>query len=141
MVLKLNISNKGKSWKLEVETDVLAGKSVGETIDGKEIKPELAGYELRITGGSDIAGFPMKESAEGIGLRRVLLTKGWGMKDSTKGIRRRKTVRGKTIAEKIVQVNINVVKEGSKKLEEIFPEQNKPKEVAVSESKTESKQE
>ncbi len=137
MALKLNISNKGKAWKLEVEGDVLSGKSVGETFDGKEIKQELSGYELKITGGSDIAGFPMMEKVEGIGLRRVLLKKGWGMSDSIKGIRRRKTVRGKSIAEKIVQVNINVVKEGTKKLEEIFPEQNKPKEEAVSESRVE----
>ena len=66
--------------------------------------------------------------SEGIGLKRIMLTKGWGMREKTKGLRKRKTVRGKTISDKTVQVNIKVVKEGNKKLAEIFPEQNKPKE-------------
>ena len=46
MPLKLNISEKGKSWKLEVEPEVLSGKSIGDTFDGKLLKPELEGYEL-----------------------------------------------------------------------------------------------
>ena len=67
MVLKLNISNKGKAWKIELDVETLAGKSVGDKIQGKEIKPELEGYELEITGGSDFAGFPMYKETEGIG--------------------------------------------------------------------------
>ena len=139
MTLKLNLSHKGKTWKIEVESSILAGKSLGDKIQGKEIKPELEGYELKITGGSDFAGFPMKKDVEGIGLKRVLLTKGWGMHKrprgdkkkvpQPKGLRLRKTVRGKTISEKTIQVNMNILKQGSKKLKEIFPEQNKPKVV------------
>ncbi len=129
MVLKLNISEKGRTFKLEVESEALAGKSIGDVVNGEEINSDLSGYELKITGGSDFAGFPMKESVEGIGLRRVLLSKGWGMKDSRKGIRLRKTVRGKTIYEKTVQINLNVEKAGKKSLSEIFPEQNKAPEA------------
>ncbi len=138
MVLKLNISNKGKSWKLELETEILSGKSIGDRFDGKEIRHELEGYELEITGGSDFAGFPMSKDVEGIGLKRVLLVKGWGMHKrpkgnkkripKSKGLRLRKTVRGKTIFEKTVQLNLNVLKEGKKSLAEIFSEQDKPKE-------------
>jgi len=120
MTLKLNISESGKAYKLEIETDVLSGKSIGDKFDGKEINSDLSGYELEITGGSDIAGFPMKSDVEGLGLRRVLLTKGWGMHDKKKGIRLRKTVRGKVIGDKVVQVNLNVVKVGNKKLSDIF---------------------
>lgn len=133
MAFKLNISDKGKAWRLEVEGESLAGKSIGEKIEGKEIKSELEGYEFEITGGSDIAGFPLSRDVEGLGLRRVLLKKGWGMRDKRKGVRIRKTVRGKTISDKTIQINMKVIKEGNKKLDEIFPEQNKAKEAVKAE--------
>ena len=41
------------------------------------------------------------------------------------GLRLRKTVRGKVISPLIVQINLKLIKEGSKKLSEIFPDQNK----------------
>lgn len=148
MPLKLNISEKGKAWKVEVEPDALEGKSIGDVIDGKLISADLAGYELEITGGSDFAGFPMKKSVEGVALKRVLLTKGWGLHTRPKGLskkpisfikglRLRKTVRGKTISEKSVQINIKVLKAGSKKLAEIFPDQNKAPEPVVKEAPAE----
>ena len=151
MVHKLNISEKGKAWKIEIEDARLNGKSVGEKIHGKEIKPELEGYELQITGGSDFSGFPLSEKVEGIGLKRLLLTRGWGLwtkpkglkkkrRKMTKGLRLRKTVRGKTISEKTIQINMNVVKIGKKPLFEIFPEQNKPREVAENKVKIEASQ-
>lgn len=133
MPIKLNISEKGKAWKLEVSEEVISGKSVGDKFDGKEIKPELEGYELEITGGSDSAGFPLSKAVEGIGLKAVLLKKGWGMKDQRAGVRLRKTVRGKTIAGTTSQVNINVLKSGKKPLAEIFAEQTKKEEPKTEE--------
>jgi small subunit ribosomal protein S6e len=137
MAYKINISEKGKTWKVESEATSLAGKSIGDKIQGKDIKHELEGYELEITGGSDIAGFPISKDVEGIGLRRILLTKGWGFRGKSKkkgtlpkGMRIRKTVRGKVISNSIVQINMQVLKEGHKKLHEIFSEQNKAKEKA-----------
>lgn len=127
MPIKLNISEKGKAWKLEVSEDLLSGKSIGDKFDGKEIKPELEGYELEITGGTDNAGFPLSKDVEGLGLKGLILKKGWGMKDSRAGIRLRKTVRGKTISGTTSQVNINVLKAGKKPLAEVFPEQGKEK--------------
>ena len=134
MAFKMNISDKGKAWRLEIEGEALVGKSVGEKIEGKELRKDLEGYEFEITGGSDIAGFPLSKDVEGLGLKRLLLKKGWGMRDNRKGVRIRKTVRGKTISEKIVQINMKVVKEGSKKLGEIFSEQNKIKEEVKAEA-------
>lgn len=91
MVFKLNIGHKGKSWKLELADEGLSGKSVGDTIKGDDVKSELAGYELLITGGSDNAGFPMFKEVDGVGLKRVLLTKGKGMRETKAGLRKRKT--------------------------------------------------
>jgi small subunit ribosomal protein S6e len=140
MPFKLNISDKeGKSWKLETEAEALSGKVVGDKVGGKDIGTDFDGYELEITGGSDIAGFPLSKDVGGIGLKRVLLTKGWGMHKrpkgdkkrvpQPKGLRLKKTVRGNTISESTVQINMKVVKEGKKKLGEVFPDQNGPKEV------------
>lgn len=127
MPFKLNISDKGKAWKLETETEFLIGKSIGDIINGKEISPNLEGYELEITGASDIAGFPHSKNVEGLGLKPLLLRKGWGMKDNREGIRLRKTVRGKVLSQSSSQINFKVIKAGSKTLAEVFPEQNQPK--------------
>jgi len=121
MPLKLNISEKGKAWKLEVSEETLSGKSIGDKFDGKEIKPELEGYELEITGGSDLAGFALSKDVEGLGLKGLLLKKGWGMKDKRAGIRLRKTVRGKIVSATTSQLNIKVLKAGKKPLSEVFP--------------------
>lgn len=140
MAFKINIGNKGKSWKLESDSESLVGKIIGEKIEGSEISPELAGYDLEITGTSDKAGFPGMKEVEGHTLKGVLLSYGFGMHKKPKGLKKkkpnkkpkglrlRKTVRGNTISRDIVQINLKVLKQGSKKFEEIFPEQNKPKE-------------
>lgn len=139
MVFKLNISDKGKAWKVESSAESLIGKKIGEEIDGSELSDALAGYTLKITGGTDSSGFPHKPGLQGSELKRVVLIKGWGMHKKPRrggkkkiqtpdGLRLRKTVRGAGISEKSTQVNMQVVKHGSKPLNELFPEQNKPKE-------------
>ena len=141
MVFKLNISEKEKSWKLDIDSEVLVGKKIGETFQGKEISANLEGYELIITGASDIAGFPSKADIEGPELKAIILKRGWGMHKKPRregkkkvqtpdGLRLRKSVRGNQISDKTVQINIKVSKAGKKHLQEIFPEQNKPKETA-----------
>ncbi len=132
MPFKINIGHKGKTWKVESSSEALIGMKLGENIDGKDLSADLGGYELEITGASDKAGFPAKKDVEGLALKGLLLKKGWGMHTSRpKGLRRKKTVRGNTLSGDIVQINFRVMKEGGKKLEEIFPDQNKPKEKAA----------
>jgi len=138
MVFKLNISDKGKAWKVESTAESLIGKKIGDTVEGSDLAESLSGYTLKITGGSDSSGFPHKPGLQGGELKRLIFTKGWGMhkkqrwggkkKGSTfKGLRLRKTVRGAQISEKSIQVNMLVVKHGTKHLNELFPEQNQPK--------------
>ncbi|MCL5730262.1 MAG: 30S ribosomal protein S6e [Candidatus Pacearchaeota archaeon] len=148
MVFKINLSEKnGKTFKLESEAEGLIGKSLHDKILGNEISPELAGYEFEITGASDIAGFPSVEEVEGIGLKKILLKFGRGLKkrpkkegkkkrsdNRPKGFKLRKTVRGKTLSQSVVQVNMKVLKEGNKKLAEVFPEQNKAPEKPAEQS-------
>ena len=127
MPFKINISEKGKAWKVQTESEALVGKSVGDKIEGKDVHADMEGYELQVMGGSDHSGFPLSKDVEGIGLKGLLLSKGWGMKDKQHGLRLRKTVRGKTISPAVVQINLVVVKAGKKPLAEIFPDQNQPK--------------
>ncbi len=141
MAFKINISsNEGKTWKLEADAQGLNGKSLGDKVQGSEISPDLTGYELEIMGGSDSSGFPMYSKIEGIGLKGVILTKGWGMhkrprregkkkRSTPRGLRKRKTVRAKTISNAVVQINLKVLKIGNKHLKDIFPDQNQQKEL------------
>lgn len=127
MAFKIIIGDKGKAWKVDLDDESLIGKNVGDKIKGEDFKAELEGYEFEITGGSDMAGFPLSKDVDGTALKRKVLSKGWGMRDSTEGLRLRKTVRGKTLSTTTSQVNMKVVKAGTKALAEIFSDQNKPK--------------
>jgi len=143
MVFKINLSNKqGKTFKLEAEAPALIGKQLHDKINGKDVSPDLDGYELEITGASDKSGFTAMKEVEGVGLKKVLLSYEKGMKKrprkegkkklsnkNPKGLRLRKTVRGKVISDAISQINLKILKEGGKKLSEVFPEQNKTAEA------------
>ena len=135
MTFKINVSHKGKTFKVETEDEKLVGKSIGDKIDGKEISEELTGYEIEITGTSDKAGFTGVKTVEGPNLKKALLSYGHGMhkkpkgekkfNKKPKGLRLRKTVRGKEISLATVQINSKVLKEGIKKFDSLF---EKPKE-------------
>lgn len=149
MPFKINIGDKsGKSYKLELETEDLHGKSLHDKINGKEILADLEGFEFEIAGISDKAGFAGHKDVEGVGLKKVLLTYGKGMKKrvkregkkkfsnmAPKGLRLRRSMRGKVISPEITQINLRILKEGGKKLAEVFPDQNKPKEAKQEEKK------
>ncbi len=141
MPLKINIAEKhGKTYHIDLESENLFGKQISDRIKGNEISPELSGYELEITGASDKAGFPALGDFETLGLKGVLMGYGKGMHRRSRregkrkrsnftpnGLRLRRKVRGKILSPEIAQINFKVLKEGDKKLSEIFPEQNKLK--------------
>ena len=120
MVFKVNIAQKGKTHKLETESETLIGKKIGETFKGEDIDASLKGFELEITGTSDLSGIPGFKGLEGDTYHRKLLTKGPGMHDKRKGVRLRKTNRGEMISAKTRQINTIVKKEGEKKFEDLL---------------------
>ena len=139
MPFKINIGTKnGKTYKFETETKSIEGKELHQKILGKDLDlaselKSLEDYEFEITGASDKAGFTALESIPGTGLGRALLSYEKGMKKrprregkrkrsdyTPKGLRLRKTVRGRVISPDIVQINLKIIKEGKKPLEEIF---------------------
>ncbi|MCD6493275.1 MAG: 30S ribosomal protein S6e [Archaeoglobaceae archaeon] len=105
----------------------LIGKQVGDVINGTlvELPPD---YELQITGGSDKDGFPIRPDIPGTVRKKILLSGGVGYRAKRKGMRKRKTVRGRVISRDIVQINTKVVKHGKIPLEEYFKEKEKDKE-------------
>jgi small subunit ribosomal protein S6e len=119
----------GTSQSVELEETQavpLVGRKLGEVIDGTVVK--LSGYKLKITGGSDKDGFPMRPNIHG-GVRvGAILSEGVGFHSTRKGERKRKTVRGNIITDSIVQVNMKVLEKPKGKKAE------KPKEEAPAEN-------
>ncbi len=103
---KLTISDKkGKSQTRELkdnEANALLGLKIGQETDAAIVG--LDG-KLKITGGSDKSGVPMRADIHGGSRKYVLLTKGVGLQDATKGERIRKLIRGNTISEETYQIN------------------------------------
>jgi small subunit ribosomal protein S6e len=85
----------------------LIGRKIGEIIDGSIVG--LSGHKVRITGGSDKDGFPMRRDVHGGVRRNIILSGGVGFKPKSKGQRRRKTIRGNVITDEIVQINMKTV--------------------------------
>ncbi|MBA4451841.1 MAG: 30S ribosomal protein S6e [Nitrosopumilaceae archaeon] len=103
---KLTVSDiKGKSVTKELK-DNDANPLLGLEI-GKEADAAIVGLKgkLKITGGSDKSGVPMRSDVHGAARKRVLLSKGVGLQDAEIGQRVRKLMRGNTISEEIYQVN------------------------------------
>jgi len=94
MAFKLNISEKdGKTYHLDNDSEFFIGKSIGEEISGIDFNSDLNGYKFLITGASDKAGLPALNNVEGVGLKRVLMKYGKGMRTaSPKGLRKRRIV-------------------------------------------------
>ena len=101
----------------EAKTNALVRKKVGEIVEGDVIG--LPGYKLKITGGSDSSGFPIRPDVHGSGKKRVLIRGPPGFRPKRKGIARRKTVRGRELAPDIVQVNMRIEEKGATPLEEL----------------------
>jgi len=103
---KLTISDiKGKSVSKELkdsDANPLLGLQLGNETDAAIVG--LTG-KLKLTGGSDKSGVPMRNDIHGSARKRVLLSKGVGLQAAETGQRVRKLMRGNTISEEIYQVN------------------------------------
>lgn len=115
----INDVKTGKSYNVVVSghhANSLNGKSVGEVVDG--IFVGLPGYKLKITGGSDGNGTPMRKDLPGNRRRKLLLSESLGFHEKCPGQRKRTAVHGAVISDKIVQINMAVAEYGPKSIEE-----------------------
>lgn len=121
---KLTISDKsGKSISKELK-DKEASGFIGLHL-GNEIDAAIAGLagKLKLTGGSDKSGIPMRADIYGSARKPVLISKGVGLKKVEKGQRRRRLIRGNVISEEIYQLNCSY--DGELKVEEAPPAEAK----------------
>ena len=112
-----------KSYKVEKDQNEavgLVGKKIGDKFNGDLIG--LKGYEIVITGGTDKDGFPMHPNVHGMVRKKIILSHPPCFHPKRKGMRKRKMVVGNTISKTIVQVNCKIIKQGSKKPEELLGE-------------------
>ncbi|MGH9992083.1 MAG: S6e family ribosomal protein [Nitrososphaera sp.] len=119
---KLVISDtKGRSMTQELKdraAQPMLGSRIGGVVDSSVIG--VAGGKLKITGGSDKSGTPMRQDVHGGVKRYILLSTGVGNRSET---RIRKLVRGNMVTEEIYQLNCMLV-EGAlpEKTAEVKPE-------------------
>ena len=135
---KIIISDvKGKSTVKELK-DADANPLLGLLI-GQETDASVVGLEgkIKITGGSDKSGVPMRPDILGGSRKRVLISKGVGLQETEKGLRKRKLLRGNTISEEIYQVNTKF--DGEIKIEK--PKEEAPKEKPKEEAPKEKPKE
>lgn len=127
----VNISNPKtkKTYATKIDVNPYVSKKVGD-----EISLDFIGISGKgiITGGSTKEGFPMVPFLEAPGNKKVLLSGGIAFKSRFKGEKKRRTVHGKTVSDKISQVNIKILEIADNvNLDEKFPklvdEKNKKK--------------
>jgi len=120
---KLVLSNPEDGTAKTIQLDpkvftLFLGKKIGDELDGSVVG--YKGYRIKITGGTDKDGFPMRPDVSGARKVRILLSGGVGFKPyekpsskkkkrrqkrRKKGLRRRKTIRGNMISEAVAQIN------------------------------------
>ena len=115
----VNDVKTGKSYNVTVSghhANSLIGKNIGEVVDG--IVVGLPGYKMKITGGSDGNGTPMRSDLPGTKRVKLLLSDSKGFHEKYPGQRKRTAIRGSAISAEIVQINMAVAEYGPKSIEE-----------------------
>ena len=117
VTFKLTISDKkGKSITRELkdkDVNPLLGLQIGTETDAAIVGQP---GKMRITGGSDKSGVPLRADIHGGARKYIMLSKGVGLQDAEKGQRFRKLIRGNLITEEVYQ--INCVLDGELKIDE-----------------------
>lgn len=129
----------GKTVQVNVSgqhANVLVRKKIGDEIDGMFCG--MPGYKLKITGGSDKDGFPMRPEMPTAGRKRILVSRSLGFKPARKNVRRKrnfrtlgdrrkKTFRGNEISPDTLQINTMVTHHGPKSITELAPKKEEKK--------------
>ncbi len=117
----INDVKEGKSYNKVSPDSNFTGRKIGDKFPGDVIGFE--GYELQITGGSDLAGFPMRKDIDGMGRKKPLIRASTGSRE--KDVALRKTVVGNTVGANTAQVNLKITKYGAKAAAECAGPQEK----------------
>ncbi|OYT35276.1 MAG: 30S ribosomal protein S6e [Candidatus Aenigmarchaeota archaeon ex4484_52] len=120
---RIIVSNpkSGKTYQRQLKTKkikVLTNFKIGDVFDAGII--DFPAYKFQITGGTDKNGFPMRKGFFSASKKRILISRGQGIKNKKKGIKRRKMVCGSVITEDIAQINCKITKYGNQEIDTFF---------------------
>merc|ERR1711860_100511 len=121
--MKLNISYPATGCQKLIEVDdekrlrPLFDKRIATEISADCLGDEWKGYVLRITGGNDKQGFPMKQGVLTNGRVKLLMSKGRScFRPRRKGERKRKSVRGCIVDSNLSVLALTIVKKGDQEI-------------------------
>merc|ERR1712042_81764 len=118
----------------ELKVRPFYGKRMAQEVSADHLGDEWKGYVMRITGGNDKQGFPMKQGVLTNGRVRLLLNKGHTCyRPRRTGERKRKSVRGCIVDSNLSVLNLVVVKKGDEEIpgltDRVVPRRLGPKRV------------
>jgi small subunit ribosomal protein S6e len=102
--------SKGNSINQEIKdksAQPFVGSKIGDVMDSTVFG--LKDGKIKITGGSDKSGTPMRSDLHGGVKKYILMTSGVGARNLDPGERKRKLVRGNLITEEIYQLNCHLI--------------------------------
>ena len=131
----VNDTKTGKSYtKALTDNTGVSGRKIGDKLTGSVV--DLPGYELQIMGGSDIAGFPMRQDLNMNTRKKLLVKQGdVGIRHAQRGTIYRKTVSGNTASDITAQLNLKVIHHGSKSIEDLWGIKKEEKAVEAAPAK------
>ena len=122
--MKLNVAYPAtgcqKLFEIEDEKKlrIFYEKRMAQEVEADPLGEEWKGYVLRITGGNDKQGFPMKQGVLTNGRVRLLLSKGHSCyRQRRTGERKRKSVRGCIVDANLSALAVIIVKKGDNEIE------------------------
>jgi len=121
--MKLNISFPASGCQKLIEVDdekklrTFYEKRMAQEVSAECLGDEWKGYIVRISGGNDKQGFPMKQGILTNGRVRLLLSAGHSCyRPRRDGERRRKSVRGCIVDANLSVLNLVIVKKGEQEI-------------------------
>lgn len=121
--MKLNISFPATGCQKLIEVDdekklrTFYEKRISQEVSAECLGDEWKGYVVRISGGNDKQGFPMKQGVLTTGRVRLLLSAGHSCyRPRRDGERRRKSVRGCIVDANLSVLNLVIVRKGEQEI-------------------------
>ncbi|GAA5876194.1 hypothetical protein JCM3774_002321 [Rhodotorula dairenensis] len=136
--MKLVLANPATGQQKTIEIDderktrIFYEKRMAQEVAADQLGDEFKGYVVRITGGNDKQGFPLKQGVLVPHRVRLLLAKGHSCyRPRRTGERKRKSVRGCIVGPDVRALHLVVVKQGESDIpgltDEVLPKRLGPK--------------
>jgi small subunit ribosomal protein S6e len=122
--MKLNISNPatGAQKLIDIEDEkklrTFMDKRISQEVDAGCLGNEWKGYVVRISGGNDKQGFPMKQGILTNNRVRLLMARGMSCyRERRSGERRRKSVKGCIVDNTLSVLSLVIIKKGEQEID------------------------